>query len=270
MIKHALLFVFMVLELSGIAGEIVIRTEAPNNRRVQFLYRLPPGLNAGSRIMVLFGGRNWKAADTLPRYGFDAFADKHNLILLSPTFRDDDYWEPEKWSGKALFEAVAALEQRYRLKPQKLFYYGYSAGGQCAVLFYAHAPEKVEALAVHACGVYFDTGNWKKPLAPMLVSCGTGDGDRYLISRHFIFNCREAGGSVIWKPYKDRDHALIPEALNLARQFFEDRLSKRPVEFIGEDDTGTVVSPDQADKIMPEYRNPLTSSALRELWRDEP
>lgn len=268
MIKYIWVFALLILESSVISGEIVVQADAPNNRRIQFLYRLPSGLNVDSRIMVLFGGRNWRAAGTLKRYGFDGLADKHNLILLSPTFRDDDYWEPEKWSGRALFEAVSILEMRYKLKSRKLFYYGYSAGGQCTMLFYAYAPERVEALALHACGVYFEARNWKKPLVPMLISCGTEDEERYVISRNFIFNYREAGGSVIWKPYSDRDHALTPEALALARQFFEDYLTGRPVEFIGEDDTGLVVPPEKMEKIMPEYRNPLTS-ALRTLWESK-
>ena len=64
---------------------------------VEFAYRLPAG--QPQAIMVLFGGRNWKGADTLKRFRFDDLADRHRLILLSPSFRDRNYWEPEKWSG---------------------------------------------------------------------------------------------------------------------------------------------------------------------------
>jgi poly(3-hydroxybutyrate) depolymerase len=259
--------------LAGIAllnaQSLMVKTPAPNNRKVEFRYRLPKNYDADSRIMVLFGGRNWQAKDTLARYKFDGLADKHKLILLSPTFCDDDYWEPEQWSGKALFEAVVQLEKQYKLKPQKLFYYGYSAGGQCAALFYAYAPERVAAWALHASGVYFDARNWKKTLVPVQISCGMEDEERYTISRDFIFNFRESGGSVIWRPYPDKDHILTPEALQLARQFFEDQILKRGIEFIGEDDTGLIYSPAEAQKIMVEYRNPLTSAALRDLWRVE-
>ena len=67
---------------------------------VEFAYRLPAG--QPQAIMVLFGGRNWKGADTLKRFRFDDLADRHRLILLSPSFRDRNYWEPEKWSGPAV------------------------------------------------------------------------------------------------------------------------------------------------------------------------
>lgn len=118
---------------------------------VEFAYRLPAG--PPQAIMVLFGGRNWKGDDTLKRFRFDELADRHGLILLSPSFRDRNYWEPEKWSGPALKRAVAELERRCRMPSRRLLLYGYSAGGQCANLFYAWMPEKVAAWGAHACGV---------------------------------------------------------------------------------------------------------------------
>lgn len=73
-------------------------------------------------MKVLFGGRNWSGDKAIKTFNFDVLADKYSLILLSPSFKDNEYWQPEKWSGKALKSAVKTLEKRFRLKPQKLLF----------------------------------------------------------------------------------------------------------------------------------------------------
>lgn len=254
----------------GQTGKLVVSTSAPENGKLEFIYRIPKKYNSESRIMILFGGRNWPAVQTLERYKFNEFADRHGLFLLSPSFRNDDYWEPEKWSGKALFQAVAELEKRFILKSGKLYFYGYSAGGQCVALFYDYAPERVGAWALHASGVYFNAKGWKKPFAPGLITCGTDDAERFQISRSFIFNFRESGGDVIWVPYRDRGHELTDEALEIARQFFEDRILGCKSALVGDDDTRQTfpATDENISKIEVEYRNYLTSEKLAELWRN--
>ena len=228
---------------------------------IDFHYRLPERHSGNSQIMVLFGGRNWPGDKTLKSYGFHALADKHQLILLSPSFRDRNYWEPEKWSGKCLMEAVSRLERRYGLKPQKLLFYGYSAGGQCSTLFSQWIPDRVAAWGVHACGVYPET--IKSASAPALITCGTEDAERFCISRHFIYRYREQGGQLLWKYYPDAGHELSQQALEMARTWFDDILSGKKIIAYGEDDTHQI-----SDKIEPEFRNPLYSAELMELWRE--
>lgn len=217
--------------------------------------------------MVLFGGRNWPGNQTLKTYAFDELADTHSLFLLSPSFKDRDYWDPAAWSGKVLREAVAQLEQRHGLRSQKLFFYGFSAGGQCANLFYAAMPERVAAWGAHGCGVYFEFTAHATHSAPALVSCGFADADRLGISRQFAYQYRESGGALLWKPFAD-GHALSPDALALARAWFDAQLSGKtiPVE-IGEDDSLRVVPVSEAERIDVEFRNPLYTDAVRELWR---
>ena len=223
---------------------------------VEFAYRLPAG--QPQAIMVLFGGRNWKGADTLKRFRFDDLADRHRLILLSPSFRDRNYWEPEKWSGPALQRAAAELERRCRMPSRPLFFYGYSAGGQCASLFYAWMPEKVAAWAAHACGVY--PQKITRAQAPALITCGIEDTDRYRISRSFIYRYREADGELLWKPFPG-GHELNPEALERARAWFDALLSGASALEYGEDDTMQII-PD----IDIEFRNPLYTPQIRKLW----
>lgn len=247
------------------ADVITVSTSAPENRCLEVYYRLPAGWNRESGIMILFGGRNWSGRETLSKYRFEAFADKYNLILLSPSFVNDDYWEPEKWSGRALFTAVRILEKKLNLKRKKMLYYGYSAGGQCAVLFYAYAPERVLAFGAHACGVYFDARKWKAHV-PALITCGTEDSERLAVSRNFIYGYRESGGSLIWKSYP-MGHALQSGPLEIAQAFFGSILENAPVRFVGEDDSGLCYPAGEKENVDVEFRNPLPEGRLLQLWR---
>lgn len=228
---------------------------------VEFAYRLPAG--PPRAIMVLFGGRNWQGADTLKRFRFDELADRHRLILLSPSFRDRNYWEPGKWSGPALKRAVSELERRCRMPSRRLLFYGYSAGGQCANLFYAWMPEKVAAWGAHACGVYF-TGKVKNP-APALVTCGTLDDARWSISRTFISNYRENGGKLLWK-YSRNGHELSPQTLELARAWFDALLTGGKNQFVADDDSREVLPISRKHEIDPEYRNEIPNRNVLDLW----
>lgn len=242
-----LLFFFPIL---AFAEEITIDG-------IQFAYQVPAKHNENSAIMVLFGGRNWPGEKTLKTYEFNELSDKHHLFLISPSFKDREYWKPEKWSGKCLLRGVVELEKQYHLKPQKLYFYGYSAGGQCSALFYDWMPERVAAWGAHACGVYPAT--IKHVSAPALITCGREDAERFQISRHFIYRYRENGGSLLWKPFPGV-HELNREALELVRAWFDSLLSSEKVTEYGEDDTKQ-----NKTNIDIEYRNPLTSKT-KELW----
>ena len=244
------LFLFAKIETTQIGG-------------IEFAYRLPQKASSTTRIMVLFGGRNWDGEKAIKTFGFDVLADKHSLILLSPSFKDKEYWQPEKWSGGLLKSAVKSIEQKFKLKPQKLLFYGYSAGGQCANLFYNYMPQQVEAWGLHACGVYPQKP--RKNGAAAFITCGLGDADRVRISRAFIYKYRENSGSVIWKTYSG-GHELNKEALDFARQFFDDVLCGKTPVYVGEDDTLRVLPVAKILEIDAEFRNMLSSEKLKRLW----
>ena len=247
------------------ADVLTVPTSAPENRLLKIHYRLPASWNRESRIMVLFGGRNWPGNRTLSEYHFDQLADQYNLILVSPSFVNDTYWEPEKWSGRALFSAIGTLEKKFHLKRKKMLYYGFSAGGQCANLFYAYAPERVFALGIHACGVYFNARGWKKPLVPILLTCGSEDPERFLISKTFLCQYRESGGSRLWIP-DHMGHQLNRFHLEIATCFFQNILENSSPLWIGEDDTKLYYPIHEKEKIDPEFRNPLYDKKLLKFW----
>lgn len=247
------------------ADVLTVPTSAPENRLLKIHYRLPASWNRESRIMVLFGGRNWPGNRTLSEYHFDQLADQYNLILVSPSFVNDTYWEPEKWSGRALFSAIGTLEKKFHLKRKKMLYYGFSAGGQCANLFYAYAPERVFALGIHACGVYFNARGWKKPLVPILLTCGSEDPERFLISKTFLCQYRESGGTLLWIP-DHMGHQLNRFHLEIATCFFQNILENSSPLWIGEDDTKLYYPICEKEKIDPEFRNPLYDKKLLKFW----
>ena len=115
---------------------IEIPTRAPNNPLVKAWYRVPssydPSRRERHRVLVLFGGRN---ADGRPevsgKLGWTAWADLNGVFLVAPTLRDDAYWEPKAWSGRALLDALDALAARYRVSARGLDF----SSVRCVLLF---------------------------------------------------------------------------------------------------------------------------------------
>ncbi len=266
----------------------IIKTNSQNNSELEFVLRVPSGFNSESaeknsgRIFVLFGGRNWKGEKTIPRYGFAELADRYSLFLISPSFKDDKYWYPEKWSGKALLQAIEKVRNDYGLdRNNKLFYYGYSAGGQCANLFYFWKPEIVEAWGAHACGVWpqkswFRKSNFKGrtkenqvSFSPGIVTCGEKDVERYHLTLRFAQEARRRGIDILWKSYPS-GHGLNNRELSLAKVFFESVLLNpdKKIKFIGDDQLMQYYPIDSkaAENIEIEDRSVFFNEKTAELW----
>jgi len=264
------IILLLLLAGSGWSGNadtfrtLSVATTAPANRTVEFAYRLPEA-SAADRIravMVVFGGRNWSGESALRRIDFRELADRFKILLLSPGFKDDEYWHPEKWSGRALEQAISQLEKKYRLDNPPLLYFGYSAGGQCANLFYLWKPERVMACGVHACGVWGDFKRISHP-APMLVTCGVDDAGRFELSRRFVQQTGDHGWQRLWAELPD-GHELSPEAVELARAFFTAVLAGEKKIFWGDDQTGRIeTSPTAIDS---ELRSYLPGDAVCGQW----
>jgi hypothetical protein len=241
-IKCIILFSLFLSSLRADIKKYWIKTSSPENKNLEIVVRIPNTFNAfqhdSTRIMVLFGGRNWKADKTIKRYGFNKLADKHKLFLVSFSFKDDNYWHPDKWSGKAMLNALKMISEKYGINENvKILYYGYSAGAQCANLFARWRPKIILAWGVHACGV------WHKPVhtlknVPALITCGIYDTGRWHLSRNFIYRARKNGYLILAKFFSS-EHDLDARALKLAESFFDSLLQgKRNIKFAGDDQTG--------------------------------
>ena len=87
---------------------------------------------------MVFGGRNCDGeAEVSGKLGWPPWADRHGVFLVAPGFKDDSYWEPQRWSGRALLDALAEIGKSYDIDMGHLLYYGYFAGSQAANLFAA-------------------------------------------------------------------------------------------------------------------------------------
>ena len=124
------------------SAELQVSTSSAANSVSVFQYRVPSGYDSSRpgtwRVLVLFGGRNTDGkAEAGGRLGWGEWADENGIFLLCPGFRDDNYWEPQKWSGKALMSALFQLSRKYHICTRHILYYGYSAGSQASNLFAA-------------------------------------------------------------------------------------------------------------------------------------
>ena len=265
--------------LSASAGEITsfnIPTKAPQNKTVKMVLRIPTGFSPKDaknyRIMVLFGGRNWPGDKTIKAYNFVKMADEHNIFLLSPSFKNDSYWEPKKWSGKALLQAINRIKNKYKINPNsQVLYFGYSAGAQCAALFYRWKPKIVKAWGAYACGVWFWPKKQVKNAVPAIITCGEDDMQRYLLSKRFVRTAREHGYSIIWRSYPV-GHGLSLKALDLTRSFFASVLSGQfETKYVGDDQEMNFypVHSKNARNIEIEYRNNFSNLNFAKQWEKQ-
>ena len=268
-------------------ASVTVKTCAPQNELVTVWYRIPknyhPRQGQMSRVLVLFGGRNSSGKD-MASGGLEwgKWADENNAFLVSPGFKDDNYWEPEKWSGKALLNALEQIRKRYNICTDKLLFYGYSAGSQCSNLFPAWRPQLTRAWVSHACGVFHEPTARMRSVAG-LVTCGDADHARYVISRNFVENCRKKGINIIWRSFPNHPHDVPPDSLRLAREFLTyyhkacsadltGRNSRRndiPVyPYIGDDQEGVFYRADspKAKNILPEDRVLLPALSIALAW----
>ena len=268
------------------AETITVKTKAPQNRNAVFQYRVPKGYDKNRRemyrVLVIFGGRNTDGkADASGRMGWGKWCDDNGIFLVAPGLKNDNYWEPEEWSGKALRKALQQLKKKYKVCTTKLLFYGYSAGSQASNLFSAWKPEMCRAWVSHACGVFHEPTSYMKN-TPGLVTCGDADQARYIISRNFVEASRKKGVNIIWKSFPNTPHDVPPDSLKLARAFLayyhelnRDDLSggnSRPnspkTEYVG-DDQDAVYYPANSAKaknVLPEDRVELPNKSIADAW----
>ena len=108
MIRLLLTMIFL-FPLFLTAETIIVKTKAPQNRNAVFQYRVPQGYDKNHRemyrVLVIFGGRNTDGkADASGRMGWGKWCDDNGIFLVAPGLKNDNYWEPDVWSGKAFWK----------------------------------------------------------------------------------------------------------------------------------------------------------------------
>lgn len=96
---------------------IQIPTRAKENPKVVFHYRVPEkydsAIKSKYRLLIYFGGRNTTGEAEVYNQSWGAWCDKNGVFFIVPSYKNDNYWEPQKWSGKALLDAIAQLKKKY-------------------------------------------------------------------------------------------------------------------------------------------------------------
>ena len=264
---------------------VKVAAKSEINPVVTVWYRVPRNYNktgsAKHRVLVLFGGRNCDGKPEVSgKLGWTEWADLNGIFLVAPTLKDDVYWEPEKWSGRALLSALDAIALKYRISKKGLLYYGYSAGSQASNLFPAWRPDLACAYVSHACGVFHEPSLRMKNVAG-LVTCGDADIARYVLSRDFVGKYRKLGISVIWKSFPNHPHDVPPGSIRLAQEFLAHyhwrsigeadgaaSIPSQGKQFVGDDADGVYypVGSSASMDIMEEDKIMLPSLALAEAW----
>ena len=269
------------------ADKIEVKTKAPQNRIAVFHYRVPKGYDKHRRemyrVLVIFGGRNTDGkADASGRMGWGKWCDDNGVFIVAPGLKNDNYWEPKEWSGRALLKALAQLKKQYNICTTKLLFYGYSAGSQASNLFPTWKPDHCRAWVSHACGV-FHTPSQRMRDVPGLVTCGDADQARYVISRNFVEKSRRKGIRILWKSFPNHPHDVPPDSLKLARAFLSFHHSHnlddlrgwngsfnrvQPCAFIGDDQEKRYYPANcaKARNVLPEDRVELPDLLIAEAW----
>ena len=274
-----LVFVLCTLQATPVSN-VVVRTRTVHNPAPKVWYRVPEGYKPVKgrawRTLVIFGGRNCEGeAEVSGKLGWTRWADRHGVFLVAPGFKDDRYWNPQTWSGRALLAALAEIRKSYDIDTSKLLYYGYSAGSQAANLFAAWRPDLCCAWVSHACGVFHEPSA-RMLNVPGLVTCGDADAARDILSRDFVARARAIGQPVIWKSFPNHPHDVPPGSLALARAFLEYRLEadgggrdkRGPPRFVGDEPEGVYwpAGSPEAASVPVDDRVELPDRAVAAAW----
>lgn len=283
-------FIFLLfsplLAFAEVIDYVTVQGKGAENKECQIWYRVPKTYDADTkklyRVLVFFGGRNFSGKTQMGYGNWNKWLDKNQIFLISPSFRNEDYWNPNAWSGMALLEALSKIKKLYKISDRAILFYGYSAGGQCSNLFPAWMPERTRAWVSHASGVFHKPNvSMKKTYG--LLTCGDADFVRHKINQDFILEYRRLGINILWKTFPNHPHDIPHGSTYLAQSFLEyyhklyacdlDSTKKYPDEnkktlFIG-DDLDSVIYPANSPEtkfIDAESKVYFTSKEIADAW----
>lgn len=265
---------------------VKVQGRGAENRECEIWYRVPKDYDANSkrlyRVLVYFGGRNFSGKTQMGYKDWHGWLDKNGIFLVSPSFKNENYWDPKGWSGRALLDGIAKIKKSYRISDRGMLFYGYSAGGQCSNLFPAWMPERTRAWISHASGV-FHKPNIRMKDIPGLLTCGDADRERYLINKKFIAEYRRMGVNILWKSFPNHPHDVPRGSTQLAWDFMEyyhkkydedldstlsSYIAPSKILYVGDDMDGSLYKADSpaVNAINPDDRVYFTVEEIAKSW----
>lgn len=221
--------------------KVTVKTSLSLNREVPFYVRRPArysGKTSGKsyRLLLIIPFMN---DDGLKKVTEDSvflkLADERDWFVVAPTFKDQradvrdrhsSYYYPEKWSGKAVLDALEEIRRKYPVDTDRLLVQGLSGGAQFAHRFAIAVPEKITAVAVNSSS-WFDSPNEQSVQVAWLVTIGDSD-PSYENSLKFIDQLRKSGAMPVFRSYLGMVHegSAQVDALDGAFFSFYDDLTK--------------------------------------------
>lgn len=212
---------------------ITIKTSSQENAEVPFYLRPPAGFKPSAqvhRLVVLFPFVPESGLRAIARNkSLTTLADKRGWFIISPTFhvdfkkdsrdRDKAFYYPERWSGKAVLDAVAEVEKKYPVDGSRLFIQGLSGGAQIAHRLGLWCPDRVTAVVVNSSGWFDEPG----PAASQVAWAITvGESDRIMPdSIAFAENLKAQGALPLLKTFIGMFHEDYPLANEICGAFLE-------------------------------------------------
>ena len=96
---------------------ITVKTFAKENATTTFRCRIPTKYDKSSvvkyRLPIYFGGRNTTGENEVKNKSWGTWGDKNGVFLIVQSYKNNNYWESQKWSSKALLEALGLLKKKY-------------------------------------------------------------------------------------------------------------------------------------------------------------
>ena len=243
----------------------------------------PGEARASTGVLVLVPGYNGKGEQMLDAR-WKAFATKHGLVLLAPTFRAEGkennegkgYYYPEQGSGEVMEKALKEAGKRTGAETDQVLFFGFSAGAHYVHRFALWKPQRVKTF------VAYSAGWWSEPTArvkkvPALVMCGEAD-ERYGATWEFFKKGQRLGCPWVWRSYAGTGHVLTPAVRDMAEVFLAHYVGRRgqreeqagmPVSRFGDVQTYRSVGWAERETIPEEFRIELPSKEVAEVWEKE-
>lgn len=212
---------------------ITIKTSSPENAEIPFYVRPPAGFIPGDavhRLVVLFPFVPESGLKAIARNkNLTALADKRGWFIVSPTlnidFKKDSrdrtkaFYYPERWSGRAVLDAVAVMEKHYPVDGHRLFIQGLSGGAQIAHRLALWCPDRVVAVVVNSSGWFDDPGPSASKMAWAIT---VGESDQIMPdSIAFAENLKKQGALPLLKTFIGMVHEDFPAANEICGAFLE-------------------------------------------------
>jgi poly(3-hydroxybutyrate) depolymerase len=235
-----------------------------------------PTSNTSTTVLLLIPGYNG-SGEAMLEERWKAFAEKHELLLLAPTFKTTPeelqqgrgYYYPEQGSGAEVERMLEQVGREHGVDTDKILIFGFSAGAHFAHRFALWKPERVKAF------VAYSAAWWSEPTealrdVPALIVCGEEDGPRFEPTKEFFERGHALGLPWVWRSYAGIGHTLTPRIRDLAEAFLVAQIKADPdPPLYGDTQTYRVVAEDEKESILPEVRVALPSREFAEIWERE-